>query len=47
VEETPSSLCAGRRVVGKALCEARVCLQSRFRDHPECNRPQPARSDPS
>lgn len=47
VEETPSSLCAGRRVVGKALCEARVCVQSRFRDHPECNRPQPARSDPS
>jgi len=46
VQETPASLCAGRRAVSKAFCEARVCLQSRFRTHPECNRPQPARSDP-
>lgn len=45
VAEAPSSLCAGRNAVSKAFCEARACMRSRFREHPECNRPQPARSD--
>jgi len=42
VTESPSSSCAGKRAVVKAVCEARACLQSRFREHPECNRQRPA-----